>query len=161
MIQKLKAVRRLILGRLRYLSLRLRFLDIRVGKNFFCLRHFYLARGFRARIGDNVYLGRYTHIGANLDIGNNVLVASHVAFVGGDHKIDNIGATPMKFSGRLHDKKTIVKDNVWIGHGAIIMAGITIQSGAVVAAGSVVTKDVGNNEIVGGSPARFIRKRIL
>lgn len=161
MIDRLKAFRRFILGNLRYCKMRLMLFDIRVGSGFFCWSKFYMARGFRARIGDNVYLGRYTHIASNLEIGSNVLVASFVSFVGGDHRIDNLGDTPIKFSGRLHDKKTIVEDNVWIGHGSIIMAGVTIKSGAVVAAGSVVTRDVGNDEIVAGSPAKLLRKRVL
>jgi len=157
----IKAVRRKMLGKLRYLHWRLMLVDIRVGDNFFCLGKQYVARGFKVRIGDEVYLGRQTHIATNLEIGNEVLVASNVSFVGGDHRIDNIGDTSMRFSGRLHDEKTILEDNVWIGHGAIIMAGLTIKSGAVVAAGAVVTKDVGINEIVGGSPAKLIRKRVV
>jgi len=161
MIATLKAGRRYVLGKLRYLRLRLLLLDIRVGSDFFCLKKLYLARGFKVRIGDSVYLGRNTHIANNLKIGNKVLIASSVSFVGGDHKIDNLGDTPIKFSGRLHEETTVIEDNVWIGHGAIIMAGVTIKSGAVVAAGAVVTKDVGVNEIVGGSPAKLIRKRVL
>lgn len=160
MVEKLKAIRRNILGRCRYLWLRCQFLDVRVGKRFFCQRHFFLNRIAKLRIGDDVYIGRYAHVACNVSIGNAVLVASHVAFVGGDHAIDNIGDVPMKFSGRVHDRETVIEDNVWIGHGCIIMAGTRIRSGAVVAAGSVVTKDVEENAIVAGAPAKFIRNRI-
>lgn len=135
--------------------------DVSVGKNFFCNKGFYIQRNSKFQAGDNVYMGRYTHVANSVEIGNNVLVASFSAFVGGDHKIDNIGSIPMTKSGRAHNKKTIVEDNVWIGHGCIIMAGVTIKSGAVVAAGAIVTKDIGPNEIVGGTPAKFIRKRHL
>ena len=161
MIKQLKAFRRYILGNLRYFKLRLMLQDLRVGRGFFCLKKLYIASGFRVRIGDNVYLGRHTHIASNLTIGNNVLVASQVSFVGGDHRIDDLGDIPIKQSGRLHNKTTIIEDNVWIGHGVIVMAGIVIKSGAVIAAGAVVTKDVDNDEIVGGVPAQFIRKRVL
>jgi acetyltransferase-like isoleucine patch superfamily enzyme len=52
-----------------------------------------------------------------------------------------------------------VGNDVWIGHGAIVIAGVTIGDGAIVAAGSVVTKDVEPCTIVGGNPARFIKNR--
>lgn len=158
-MKALLVLRRKLLATFRVTLLRLQFRDIQVGKKFFCNKGFFLSRTIKLRVGDNVYFGRYTHVGNNLTIGDHVMVASHTAFVGGDHRIDNIGATLIRNSGRKSSKTTIIEDNVWLGHGCIIMAGITIKSGAVVAAGSVVTKDVGNDEIVGGSPAQLIRKR--
>jgi acetyltransferase-like isoleucine patch superfamily enzyme len=56
-------------------------------------------------------------------------------------------------------RKTTIQNDVWIGHGAIINAGVTIENGAVIAAGSVVTKDVPAYAIVGGNPAKLIRYR--
>ena len=56
-------------------------------------------------------------------------------------------------------KKTTIQNDVWVGHGAIINAGVTIENGAIIAAGSVVTKDVSAYAIVGGSPAKLIRYR--
>lgn len=159
MIKTLKQVRRNVLGLYRYSWQKLQLKDIKVGKRFFCQRHLFVNRIARVRMGDDVYLGRYTHIACHLDVGNAVLIASHVAFVGGDHKIDNIGSVPIKFSGREHYRGVTIEDNVWIGHGCILMGGVTVKSGAVVAAGSVVTKDVEANAIVAGSPARLIRHR--
>jgi len=57
------------------------------------------------------------------------------------------------------NKPVIIGNDVWIGYGAIITTGVTIHDGAIIAAGSVVTHDVGAYEIVGGVPARCIRKR--
>ena len=108
--------------------------------------------------GKNIYIGHNCHIGAPVTFGNDILIASNVSFVGGDHKIDNIEGS-MFYSGRNEFKEIILQDNVWIGHGAIVLHGITIYSGAVVAAGAVVTKDVHNNQIVGGNPAKVIRHR--
>ena len=66
---------------------------------------------------------------------------------------------PMIFAGRAVSKKVEIGDDVWIGHGAIILHGVNIGDGASVAAGSVVTKDVAPYTIVGGVPAKLIRYR--
>ncbi len=155
----IRKIRRTILAFLRLLPMRLMLRDIKVGSNFYCNKGFYIDRIASFKAGSNIYIGRYTHVACNLEIGSDVLIANFVAFVGGDHKIDGIGDTPIKEAGRNHNKKIVVESNVWIGHGAIILSGVTIKSGAVVAAGSVVTKDVNENEIVGGSPAKLIRMR--
>ena len=160
MIATLKQIRRNILGRWRYWMQLIKFKKIKVGKRFFSYGHLFINRVSKLIVGDDVYLGRHVHVGCNTEIGSQVLIASHVSFVGGDHAIDNIGDTPMKFSGRKHEKSVVIEDNVWIGHGSIVLAGVTVKTGAVVAAGSVVTKDVESNSIVGGVPAKFIRYRI-
>lgn len=59
----------------------------------------------------------------------------------------------------LYNKKTIIGHDVWIGHSVIIKGGITIGNGAIIAAGSVVTKDVEPYTIVGGNPAKMLKKR--
>ncbi len=61
----------------------------------------------------------------------------------------------------LITKPITIKDNVWIATDAIILPGVTIGEGAVVAAGAVVSKDVEPWTVVGGNPARFIKKRVL
>lgn len=105
--------------------------------------------------GRNVYVGRRCHFASNLVCGDDVLIASNVSFVGGDHKI--LPGVLFVESGRDELKTTVVEDNVWIGHGAIIIHGVRIKTGSVVAAGAVVTKDVEASTIVGGNPASRIR----
>ena len=158
-MEKIKAFRRFVLGKLQLLWLRVQLIDIQVDKGFFCRKGLYITRKHKVRGGKNLFLGRYVHIASNVDFGDNVMVASQVSFVGGDHKIDFIGDTPLRFSGPEELKTTIVEEGVWIGHGAIIMSGVRIAKGAVVAAGSVVTKDVEENSIVAGNYAKEIRKR--
>jgi virginiamycin A acetyltransferase len=65
----------------------------------------------------------------------------------------------MLFAGGPHFEETALESDVWIGHGAIILQGVRIGEGSVVAAGSVVTKDVAPYTIVAGNPARPIRDR--
>ncbi len=111
-------------------------------------------------VGDYVFIGRHVHIDSNVKIGHFVQIASNVAVVGGDHRFD-IEGVPAKFTGRdgREELLTIIDDDAWIGYGSIIMNGVNIGRGAIVAAGSVVTKDVPAYAIVGGIPSKIIRYR--
>lgn len=74
----------------------------------------------------------------------------------------NHGLVYVKGRGRgSHSKKIVIQDEVWIGAGSIITQGVTVGEGAVVAAGSVVTKDVDSYTVVGGVPAKFIKKIVF
>lgn len=110
-------------------------------------------------IGERVQFGQCCRIQCDIKFGNSILMASNVAFVGKDDHITSIPGTTIWNSGRGDSQKTYVGNDVWIGHGAIIVAGVHIGDGAIVAAGSVVVKDVEPCTIVGGNPARFIKKR--
>lgn len=109
--------------------------------------------------GHHVQLGPHCHVSADVHFGNYVLCAANVSFIGkNEHSYDIPGLSVWE-SPRGHDEPTIVGNDVWIGHGAIIMGGVKIGNGAVIAAGSVVTKDVPEMVIVGGNPAKFIKER--
>lgn len=105
-----------------------------------------------------VFLGNECWVGPQTSIGRYTLFGPRVAIVGDDHVIDAPG-TPMHFSGRPAQQATRIGRDVWIGYGAIIRRGVTVGDGAVVAAGSVVTKDVPTLEVWGGVPARKLRDR--
>lgn len=150
--------RQAVLGRLRYIRLIRGRGNLQVGRHFYCGKNCSYSPKNRIRIGDNFYMGRNCHLAANANIGNDVLLASYVAMVGGDHKIDEIDCK-IRESGRDQMRTIIIEDDVWIGHGSIIMHGVHIGAGAVIAAGSVVTKDVPQRAIVGGNPAVVIRYR--
>lgn len=110
-------------------------------------------------LGNNVGIGPRCCFLCDTNIGNKVAIAGNVAFLNSDdHNYDIIGKT-MWDSGRGDKYKIIVNDDVWIGHGAIILSPVRIGRGAIIAAGSVVTKDVSPYSIVGGSPAKFIKWR--
>jgi acetyltransferase-like isoleucine patch superfamily enzyme len=122
----------------------------------------------KIEIGKHVYFGRYTHIETDVVIKNHVLIANNVAFVGrNDHNFQEIGS-PIIFADYIRNKNyswrqknslTIVENDVWIGYGAIILSGITIGVGSIIAAGSIVTKDVEPYSICAGNPAKKIRNR--
>lgn len=109
-------------------------------------------------------LGRYCSVGPNVTIGLGVhevgFVSTHPFFFGSKNGFDipdGIGI-PRDFSQQKY-RASVIGNDVWIGANAIIMRGVTIGDGAVIAAGAIVTKDVKPYEIVGGSPARKIRDR--
>ena len=109
--------------------------------------------------GDRVQFGKNCFIQCDIKFGNSILIASNVSFVGkDDHSINKVGCLIWD-SGRGDSFKTIIGDDIWIGHGAIIIAGVKIGNGSVIAAGSVVTKDIEPYSIVGGNPAKFIKFR--
>jgi acetyltransferase-like isoleucine patch superfamily enzyme len=113
-------------------------------------------------IGDYFYLGRDSQIECDVIIGDDVLCGNRVAFVGKyDHHFQTIGSSTIH-SPSIRDSNyqwkglglvTKVENDVWIGYGSVIIQGVTIGEGAIVAAGSVVTKDVAPYTVVGGNPA--------
>lgn len=108
------------------------------------------------RLGDRVQFGRGCIINCDIDIGDSVLMANSVAFINKDDHQHNVVGKTLWDSPRGDKFKTFVEDDVWIGHGAIVLSGVRIGRGAIVAAGSVVTKDVDRYTIVAGNPARKI-----
>lgn len=109
--------------------------------------------------GHHVQLGPHCHVSADIHFGNYVLCAANVSFIGkNEHSFNYPGETIWE-SPRGKDMPTIVGNDVWIGHGAIIIGGVKIGDGSIIAAGSVVTKDVPPMSIVGGNPAKLIKQR--
>lgn len=112
-------------------------------------------------VGDNTYIGELNNIraaGGSIIIGNNCLISQHVTMVASNHNIRK--GEFIQTQGWSEDNTGIViEDDVWIGANAVILPGVTIQSGVIVAAGSIVTKSIPNNTIVAGNPAKFIKFR--
>ncbi|MBQ2645317.1 glycosyltransferase [bacterium] len=125
---------------------------------------------------DKISVGNYTYGNINmyhsgngqeiLSIGHYCSIAPNVTFLlASEHSYKNISTYPfkVKFFGEDNEAcskgSIIVKDDVWIGYGAIIMSGVTIGQGAIIGAGSIVTKDIPNYAIVAGNPAQIIKYR--
>lgn len=143
-----------------FVLFRILYRGVKVGEQVKCAwsAYFYPAIG-PISLGNRVGIGRYCCFQAKVRIGNSVLIASEVAFINSDdHRYDVIGRT-MWDSGRGDAHEIVVEDDVWIGYGAIVMAPAHIGTGSIVAAGSVVKGRVEPYSIVGGVPAKLIRRR--
>lgn len=123
---------------------------------------FYL--GGNSKISSDLHADAYSYVGPgcmiypNVHIGAYSMIANNVSIIGGDHQFKKAGI-PIIFSGRETMKKTIIGKDCWIGAHSIIMAGVRIGDGSIIAAGSVVTKDVPEFCIYGGVPAKKIKDR--
>lgn len=124
--------------------------------------HVYIAPGLNISRGDTVSIGDGTYINWNcamvddwkITIGRGVLIAPNVTICTCNHPL-NYKARPQ---GQMFCKEVVIEDNVWICTGAIICPGVRIGQGAVIAAGSVVTKDVPPMTFAGGNPCKVIRE---
>jgi len=110
-------------------------------------------------IGDGTAIGAGSWIGASghVSIGRDVLLGPCVTILPENHAFDDPGAT-IKSQGVVREG-VVVEDDCWIGARAVVLAGVRVGRGSVVAAGAVVTRDVAPYSIVGGVPARVIRSR--
>jgi len=108
--------------------------------------------GHHCQVNEDVYI-------QSAIIGNYVLIAQNVAILAVTHNFDTIDV-PIIQQGSTGVRPVVIKDDVWIGRNVVIMPGITIEKGAIVGAGAVVTKDVPAYAIVGGVPAKIIRYRV-
>ena len=140
----------------------------RIGNHFHAGRGVVLWAKHTITIGKHFYIGRYSQIECDAEIGDNVIFGNNVALVGRyDHHYQQVGV-PTRLASQIRNRnynwkglnsKVVIGDDVWIGYGAIILSGVRIGNGSIVAAGAVVTKDVESCTIVGGNPARKIADR--
>jgi acetyltransferase-like isoleucine patch superfamily enzyme len=112
------------------------------------------------RVGDHSNIGPYCYIGCSgfIEIGRNVMISPRVSIYAENHVFDQTDI-PMKEQG-VKRQFVKIEDDCWIAANSIILAGVTIGRGSVIAAGSVVTKDIPPYSIAAGVPAQIIKQRI-
>ncbi len=115
-------------------------------------------------VGDHVYIGQGAYMSATdsrIFLGNHVMFGPYVSVVGGDHNTRVLG----RFMGTVKEKRpeddqpVWLEDDVWVGARAVILKGVRIGRGTIVAAGAVVTRSMPPYCVAGGVPARVIRWR--
>lgn len=129
-------------------------MGVSVGGNSVLFRRTEILDPKNLEIGRNSNVGWFCSLDARggVKIGNHVTIASYTKIITGSHELND-----PEFTAKF--KPVVIEDYVWIGTDCIILQDVTIGKGAVVAAGSVVTKDVPPYAVVGGVPAKFIKQR--
>ena len=140
-------------------ALALRCLGARIGRRPVFYPGVWIAPGRNLSVGDDVdfALGVVVTTAGGVEIGDRVLIGYRTQILSTNHVIPPVPEKVFS-SGHLGRRVTIGAD-VWIGANCVVLPGVTIGTGAVIAAGSVVTRDVAAYAIVGGNPARVIRMR--
>lgn len=109
-------------------------------------------------LGANSGLGVHCSVRGPLEIGNDVMMGPDVVILTSNHLTERTDI-PMRGQGGTPPAKVTINNDVWIGTRAIILPGVTIGKGSIIAAGAVVSKDVPDYAIVGGVPAKIIKYR--
>lgn len=115
-------------------------------------------------MGRKVQIGDYSGVGANVDMPHDIIIGNHVMLgrqthiFAANHTFDRTDI-PINEQKEVHRKQTIIEDDCWIGMRVIILPGKTIRKGTIIGAGAIVTKNFDEYSIIGGNPAKLIRKR--
>jgi acetyltransferase-like isoleucine patch superfamily enzyme len=109
--------------------------------------------GAKTVMGQECTISAYQHVA----IGRECIVADRVMLIDFDHGVVEV-ERPIRLQG-IYKRDVRVAHNVWIGYGACILRGVTVGENSIIGTSTVVTRDVPENAVVGGSPARIIRMR--
>ena len=126
----------------------------KVDSSFMCFPPFYTDFGKNITIGKNVFLntGCSFQDRGGISIGDGSMIGMNVTIATLNHGL------PLETRNTTYPFPVIIGKNVWIGSNATILPGVTIEDNSVVAAGAVVTKDVPENTVVAGVPAKAVKK---
>jgi acetyltransferase-like isoleucine patch superfamily enzyme len=125
-----------------------------VDESFLLIPPFFTTGGREIRVGRNVFINQnctFYDLGG-LHIADDVMIGPNVSIITASHPV-----APSQRRAVTIGEPIVIERNVWIAAGAMILGGVTVGENSVVAAGSVVTRDVPPNSLAGGNPARVIR----
>lgn len=126
----------------------------KVDESFLLIPPFYTTGGVEITVGRSVFVNQnctFYDLGG-LDIADDVMIGPNVSIITSGHPVE-----PSRRRAFVLAKPIVIERNVWIAADATVIGGVTVGENSVVAAGSVVTKDVPPNTLVGGNPAKVIR----
>lgn len=160
-LARLFIIYRKVMRRVKMLILRRAFAS--VGRNFvFCPDDLFSYETIH--IGDDVFIGsgaKFSASESSISIGDKVMFGPGVTIMGGDHNTSVIGRymSDIKDKRPQDDMPVVIEKDVWVAANAIILKGVTIGRGSIVAAGAIVTKSMPPYSIIGGIPAKVIKPR--
>lgn len=118
----------------------------------------YLGNGARIRIGDHSGFGIDCLCTGDITLGRHVMMGPEVMIFTTNHNAQEV-SIPMQRQGDTPSMPVVIEDDVWIGARVIILPGVRVGTGSILAAGAIVTKDVPPFAVVGGNPAKLIKWR--
>lgn len=132
-----------------------------------CGEHIYIGHMAYFGSGSNIEIGDYSAIGINCKVTNNIIIGNYVMMgpncyflsSNGNHGYEDL-SIPMIFQPKIREyERIVIGDDVWFGRDCLIMSGKNIGNHSIIAAGSVVCKDVPEKVVVGGNPIKIIKNR--
>lgn len=135
-----------------------KFIFKHIGKKVNVARGASFGNGENIEIGDFSGIGMYCKVPNDIKIGNYVMMGPNVTIYGSKHNFDRTDK-PMIEQGMTKLSTPVIEDDVWIGSHVIILPGVVIQKGSIIAAGAVVSKTFPEYSVIGGNPAKLIRLR--
>lgn len=132
-----------------------------VGKNVYISVGYDIDGYEKLELGNDIWIGRNCKISASggLIIKDGTIISHNVEIWTRNHRYEAEDLRSIPYDAEFINKPVIISENVWIGSRVIIVPGIKIGEGAVIGAGSVVTKDVPECAVVGGNPAKVLKYR--
>lgn len=132
-----------------------------VGRNVHICKNFSISAPHNMTIGDNVWIGNnfYAKAEGKIIIKSGCIISRYCEIWTSNHNYDSNDLQMIPYDRRFILKPVEINENVWIGSKVIILPGVSIGEGAVVGAGSVVTKDIPKYAVVGGNPAKVLKYR--
>jgi maltose O-acetyltransferase len=132
----------------------------KIGHEVTVLKGVNFGSGLNIEIGDYSSLNADCWISNDTIIGKDVMMGPEIIILSSSHNFERTD-TPMREQGAPPRQPVYIGDDVWIGTRSIILPGVKVGDHAIVAAGSIVTKDVPEWSVVGGNPAKIIRNRLI
>ena len=129
------------------------------GKNIVVKNKCYFGNGKNLKIGDNSQLGQNSRISGPVSIGKNVIMGPDVVIMGVTHDTSDFSKPMIDPTHPFIENPIIIGNNIWIGTRVIILPGVKIGDNSIIGANAVVTKSFPKNSIIGGVPAKLIKKR--
>ncbi len=130
----------------------------RCGEGVLVKQRCYFGDGRNVEVGDRSQLGDRARIDDDVTFGSDVVMGPDVVIMTNTHAFEDVDV-PIRVQGNGGSRQVVIGNDVWIGTRVVILPGVTVGDGAVIGAGSIVTKDVPPAAIVAGNPARVIRYR--